>query len=115
MEKIELLAKSSSGDGSYLVTFTRNKSGLSINCTCPAGQFGQLCKHKLRLSDGIRSMLFDQGQIDELEQVQAWIAGSGYPELFERLNDLESEQVRLKKEIKDTKAMLGRVMVEGLK
>jgi len=62
MEKITLLAKSSSGDEPYFVDFLLKHGSLSVHCSCKAGEYGQLCKHKLALVTCDESMLYDKEQ-----------------------------------------------------
>ena len=49
---LELLIESSSSGEHYAVTFTREGTNLPSSCTCPAGQKGIHCKHRLSLLAG---------------------------------------------------------------
>jgi hypothetical protein len=44
--KIEILVPSSSSDETYIVAASKDDEDLLISCTCQAGAFGKLCKHK---------------------------------------------------------------------
>ena len=98
---ITLLAKSSSG-GSYDVEFTYEGGVLIVKCSCRAGIFGKLCKHKTALLKGDKSMLYDSIQKDDLTQVQEWIEQSNYPGLFRRLKDAERQLQEAKKHVSKT-------------
>jgi len=89
-----LLAKSSSGE-SYEVYFTFDEGTLSVQCTCRAGMFRKLCKHKLGLISGDKSMLYDTGQEGDLAKIQDWLRQS--PSLLELVNQLGEAEKELKK------------------
>ena len=76
MNKITLLAKSSSRDKPYKVTFILNDGSLSIKCDCPAGEGGQICNHILAVAANKTSILYDQSQVDLLQTVYHWIDNS---------------------------------------
>lgn len=80
MDTVLLQARSSSG-GYYDVTFTRTDSSLAVSCTCQAGLYGWLCKHKTQLLDGNEAMLYNSKQASLLRQVKEWIAQSEYEAL----------------------------------
>lgn len=85
---ITLLAKSSSG-GAYEVYFTLEKDTLSVQCTCRAGMFHKLCKHKRALITGDKSMLYDSSQEDDFAKIQEWVGQGVYPKLITRLHCAE--------------------------
>ena len=70
-----LLARSSSGEP-YDVQFLQASGSncVRVFCHCAAGQFQQMCKHKLALINGDVEMLFDKSQAQELREVLAWPA-----------------------------------------
>lgn len=49
MMNIDIKVPSSSSDATYLVSVRQDDDGVLISCTCPAGLFGKLCKHKLEV------------------------------------------------------------------
>ena len=49
MMNIDIEVPSSSSDVTYLVSVRQDDDGVLISCTCPAGLFGKLCKHKLEV------------------------------------------------------------------
>lgn len=46
---IDIEIPSSSSDVTYLVSVRQDDNGILLSCTCPAGLFGKLCKHKLEV------------------------------------------------------------------
>jgi len=112
--KTILLAKSSKGEP-YQVHFTLKENRLSVFCKCPAGIYGQLCKHKVKLLSNDTSMLFDPNQTDQLSQIVEWAKKTEYPQLLDELQDSEKEAETAKKKVKAIKERLARVMKTGLK
>lgn len=102
----ELLVNSSSADSTYAVQFTFDVGKLSVFCTCSAGAFGKLCKHKLALLTGDSSTLANNESIEGLKEVQKWIDQSMWPILLSELQISEentrvaqSELAKIKKKI----------------
>lgn len=115
MEKISLSAISSSRDDPYLVTFTKHDDGLlTIWCTCPAGQRGQLCKHKSAFALCDTSMLYDSSQTEDLERAIGWIQASDYPELLRELQEIEDKKVSTEKRLKAIKDKIAKCMSDGI-
>lgn len=115
--KIKLYARSSSRDEPYSVDFINEQGRIFIYCDCPAGEpaHGQgLCKHKLKLSCGDSSMLFDKNQINELNQVCEWIKDSELIRAIDELNNTENEVEQIKKRIKKIKGKIAHSMKEGI-
>ena len=115
MTEIVLLAKASSRDDPYVVTFTFSDSTLSIWCDCPAGERGQLCKHKLSLATNKKTMLFDENQVELLQKAYEWVENSGLPETIEEIKLVEKELENVKKKLKGTKAKIARLMKDGVR
>ena len=61
---LELLIESSSSGEHYAVTFTREGTNLRTSCTCPAGQKGIHCKHRLSLLAGDLSSIVGEVPAD---------------------------------------------------
>ena len=99
--KISIKAKSSS-DEPYTVDFFIGDNKIAVYCNCPAGIFGQLCKHKTELISGDQSRLFDGSETVKLKELEAVLSMA--PELrktVERIAESEKiirrEQAKLKK------------------
>jgi uncharacterized Zn finger protein len=114
--EIELLAKSTSHpDEPYRVTFCLAGGILTVTCTCPAGEFGQLCKHKVSLALNDSKALFDLRQKDQLEQVSKWVKASSLPDLIGEVKRIEAELEDGKKRLKIAKAKTGKLMTQGVR
>ena len=68
---LELLIESSSSGEHYAVTFTREGTNLRTSCTCPAGQKGIHCKHRLSLLAGDLSSIVGEVPADIGAQLAA--------------------------------------------
>jgi len=100
--EIVLLAKSS-GDDPYKVYFKDEGGILSVFCRCRAGEFGQLCKHKLSFLKGDAKLLYDPEQKELFEQVQKMLRRFSVMELFSRYEDEVSKIDTGIKKLKKTK------------
>ena len=112
--EITILLKSSSQPGPRSVLVVLGDSGLSFVCDCPAGDRGRLCKHKKAMASADDSMLYDENQRELFEQVTAWVAQSGYPDLMKELKEAENELESVKEKARDIKEKITRLMKEGL-
>ncbi len=117
---ITIFAKSSSQPESpYSVNFIIVDGMLRIHCSCPAGTYGQLCKHKTSLIQGDESMLYDISQKEILADIFSTIQASPiFDELsknFKRKMEIEKIQQKLKKELKDIKLNLALKFKNGIK
>ena len=102
MEKT-LFALSSDGVTSYRVVFRHEDGKVLIDCNCPAGEMGKLCRHKLSLLAGDNRMLSDQKKQPDLEEVQHWLKDTRIPKLLSELRKTEKELERTKKRLSDLK------------
>lgn len=94
----------------YEVRFVRQgNSGLFAFCTCPAGEKGQHCKHRLAILSGETKGIVS-GNEGEAGLVLSWLTGS---DLEEALNDLDAAEITLaeaKSRVSSAKRRVGRVM-----
>lgn len=110
-----ILVKSSSRDEPYAVAVSSTESGLTIFCDCPAGEWGKYCKHKIAIVLADESILYDEEQIQTLNQATKLISESGYPDLIQELRVAEKELESAKKTVKNQKEKIARLMKGGLK
>jgi hypothetical protein len=116
---ITILAKSSSQpDSPYSVHFTINDETLFIHCSCPAGIYGKLCKHKTAFIEGDLNMLYDSSQQDILTDVVDTINNTplydDYLKFSERKNIIERNLHELKNELRELKTTLARKLKNGI-
>ena len=102
---ITIKAKSSAGDP-YNVEFMLAGLKLTVTCSCKAGKFGQLCKHKTELLAGDRSRLADDTELPLLLELQKIVSSS--PELQQIAAAIcESEKIIRAEEAKLAKIKRG--------
>jgi len=117
---INIFAKSSSQPESpYIVNFINKDGILFIHCSCPAGTYGQLCKHKTAFIEGDYNMLYDNSQRQLLKDVLSTINTSPlkkeYFRLINRKIEIEKKQRKLKNELKDIKNDLAMMLQNGIR
>ena len=110
-----ILVKSSSRDEPYAVADSSTEAGLSIFCDCPAGEWGKYCKHKMAIVLADERIFYDEEQRDNFKKVTKWISESGYPDLVQELREAEIALESAKKNVKNQKEKIARLMKEGLK
>ena len=76
METPELtfLVKGSTPDP-YEVTFIKDGDSLTALCTCPAGQFGNFCKHRISIIDGDGTAIVSDNA-NEVTTITDWLKGT---------------------------------------
>ncbi|HSV73468.1 MAG TPA: SWIM zinc finger family protein [Chthonomonadales bacterium] len=107
MEKIIFKVQGSAEDP-YIVEFCRDGGLLGAHCTCPAGENGQACKHRIRILKGNAEGTVDCNQAD-VAIVGQWFSGS---KIATALTAIENEEVVLektKKNLASLKKELGRL------
>ena len=101
--------RSSSGDGLYDVVAIVTGGGLRISCTCPAGENGQHCKHRIALIEGDGKALAPNS--DTLPALKALLAGSPILPALAELRRAEREAESLKRQVAAAKTALARAMM----
>lgn len=102
----------SDGETKYLVFFSQTDKGLGVSCTCPAGLFGKLCKHKLEILAGNFGMSSVDAAQDSISTISAWIKQSDIGVLVENIAIAESELDRAKSALSAAKKKLERALYE---
>jgi uncharacterized Zn finger protein len=96
----------------YAVVFIRgSNTNLSAFCTCPAGENGQCCKHRLAIFAGIQTNIVSSN-VSDVTIVQSWLAGTDIEQALIEVNKLESETIKIKKALLVAKKKLAKTMRE---
>jgi hypothetical protein len=99
-----------SGSEPYRVTFIRaSDTELLAYCSCPAGENGQYCKHRLNLLQGLTNGIVS-GNDSDVALVQSWLSGTTLEGSIARMRELEASVERLKRELSSTKKEVARAM-----
>jgi Cft2 family RNA processing exonuclease len=113
MKSICFKVKSSSG-GTYDVTFQNKDSILVVFCSCKAGTYGNLCKHKTRLLNGDESILYNQADVPALREILELIRQSQYIKLLEEHDALKKEIENAKEKERIFRHRIEKVLAEGI-
>lgn len=109
--KLKFLVQGSAPEP-YVVTFLRRGPGnLSAYCTCPAGQHGQYCKHRVRLLIGDTTGVVG-GDTDEVETVASWLGGSDIEQAMQEVRQAEAKADAAKKRLSAAKKKVARAMMD---
>jgi hypothetical protein len=91
----------------YRVTFRKNGNNLSAYCTCPAGENGQYCKHRVNILRGITSGIVS-GNEAKVQVVALWLPGTDVEVALNAVIDGEKKYERAKLELSAAKKRLAR-------
>jgi uncharacterized Zn finger protein len=108
MEELTLLVKGSSADP-YELTFIKDGASLTALCNCPAGTFGNLCKHRVAILDGDGAAAVDDDAV-KISQVVAWLAGTDVEVALAQLRDVETSDTATKSDLMVAKKALSKAM-----
>ncbi len=108
MEELVFLVKGSSADP-YEVTFIKDGTSLTALCTCPAGTYGNFCKHRISILDGITKMIVSDN-IDQAATVVGWLPGTDVAEALTEMRQAEKIADPEKKVLNAAKRKLARAM-----
>ena len=108
MEELTLSVKGSSSDP-YKLTFIIDGDSLTALCTCPAGTFGNLCKHRVAILDGDGAAVIDV-DVDKIKTIVEWLAGTDVEKALRELRAVESAEDATKDDIAVAKRGLGKAM-----
>lgn len=108
--QIKLIAKSSSGQGTYEVDFDFDQEGLRVSCSCEAGSFGKSCKHKVGFLRGQADLLANQGQLVDLDRVKRLLDNTDFPNLLSDLGKCEAEVEIAKQNLSKIKKLFEKKM-----
>ena len=59
----------------YELTFIKDGDSLTALCTCPAGEFGNICKHRINVLDGKTAAISGDYE-DEVSKIREWLTGT---------------------------------------
>jgi uncharacterized Zn finger protein len=85
--------------------FERNGSNLNAYCTCPAGDSGVACKHRLNILYGVIDGIVS-GNSQDVATVSGWIAGTDVENALRELEDAERLMKSAQDRVKAAKKQL---------
>jgi uncharacterized Zn finger protein len=106
MEQLDFLVKGSSAEP-YEITFIKDGDSLTAICTCPAGTYGNFCKHRIAIIGGDGKAITSDNA-DKVATVVEWLPGTDVDEALTQLRAAEREG--LKDAVATAKKKLARAM-----
>lgn len=109
METLEFLVRGSAVEP-YRVSFRRDGASLSGYCTCPAGENGVYCKHRIRILHGLVEAVISDNSAD-VRIVASLLAGTDVELALNDVTRLEKDAERIKTELTAAKRALARCLL----
>ena len=105
MPALEFIVRSSSSDEVYFLKAYETQAGVRFTCSCPAGENGQHCKHRIALANGDTSRLAQPNDV-AVKALIAMLSTTSIPQTVTRIVELEQIAASIKKEISEEKKKL---------
>jgi len=108
LNELSFLVKGSAADP-YEVTFIKDGDSLTALCTCPAGQFGNFCKHRITILDGDGKAIVSDNA-NRVPTIVEWLQGTDVAAALIEFRNLEKTGGGSKNELAAAKKKLARAM-----
>lgn len=108
MSELTFRVKGSSAEP-YEITFIKDGDSLTALCSCPAGQYGNFCKHRIAILDGNSTAIVGDNA-DQVAVVQDWLAGTDVAAALAELRAVEQSKDESKGALVEAKRKLARAM-----
>jgi hypothetical protein len=108
VEELTLRVKGSSSDP-YELTFIKDGSSLTALCDCPAGTFGNLCKHRVAILDGDTTAVIDDGG-EKADVIVQWLIGTDVESALKEMREVEASSEASKPDLVTAKRKLAKAM-----
>lgn len=108
MDEIEFLIQGSAPNP-YRVVFKKVGANLTATCTCPAGEVGQYCKHRIRIIMGDPTGIVSENNT-AVSDIQNWVRGTDVEKALFDLNEAEQQFEEAKKRVSQIKKRLARTL-----
>lgn len=112
MTRIDIEVPSSSSDATYLVSVGQDDQGVFISCSCPAGVFGKLCKHKLEVLNAASGTANSYSE-ETSRDVHRLIESTDIPLFLNSMNLADLELQRAKRALEAAKTSLEKSLNGG--
>lgn len=108
VEELNFLVKGS-GKEPYEVIFIKDGSSLTAICNCPAGTYGNFCKHRIAILDG-NGKAITSDNADKVAIVVEWLPGTDVDTALKELRLAEKAPGAEKTALNAAKRKLARAM-----
>ena len=102
------LVKGSSPDP-YELTFIKDGDNLTAICTCPAGTYGNFCKHRIAILDGDAAAVVSENA-DKVAIIGEWLAGTDVESALQEMRDANWSADEAKQALAAVKRKLAKAM-----
>lgn len=108
LDELSFLVKGSAADP-YEATFIKDGDSLTALCTCPAGQFGNFCKHRIAILDGdAKGIVSDNA--NRVSTIVEWLKGTDVALALAEFRNVEQDGGASKSTLAAAKKKLARAM-----
>jgi len=108
VEQLTLQVKGSSPDP-YELTFIKDGANLTAICTCPAGTYGNVCKHRVLVLGGDAEAVVDDDKA-KVATVVKWLAGTDVEAALQEMDKASSAPDATKESLAAAKKNLANAM-----
>jgi len=108
MDELTFHVKGSSADP-YEVIFIKDGDSLTALCSCPAGQHGNFCKHRISILDG-KTKAIVSDNADSVATVVGWLAGTDVEAALAEVRSAENSDDAGTDQLAAAKRKLARAM-----
>ena len=108
MDEIKFEVKGSAAQP-YELIFIKDGDSLTAICSCPAGEHGNFCKHRLSILDGKTGGIVS-GNIEQVATVAGWLAGTDVERALAEVREIDARPDADKKALAAAKKRLARAM-----
>lgn len=93
----------------YELTFIKDGDSLTALCSCPAGNYGNFCKHRIAILDGIDAAIVSNNQ-DQVATVTSWLQGTDVAAALTQFRAIEASTESSKSALMAAKRKLAKAM-----
>ena len=108
MEQLTIHVKGSSKDP-YELIFIKDGDSLTALCNCPAGSFGNSCKHRVSILDSDAGAVVDDDK-DKVATVVEWLKGTDVEAALSEMRATNADPDATKTAVTAAKRKLSRAM-----
>lgn len=108
LDELTFQVKGSSAEP-YELTFIKDGDSLTALCSCPAGQYGNFCKHRIAILDGNSKAIVGDNQ-DQVATVTSWLQGTDVAAALTEFRVIEASKDASKSALMAAKRKLAKAM-----
>jgi uncharacterized Zn finger protein len=110
MDSFNFLVRGSTPEP-YRVAFRREGRNLSAHCTCPAGESGKYCEHRIDILRGSLDGIVSENAAD-VATVAGWLKGTDVDAALQTVTRLEAEAERINQALITAKETLSEFLLD---